>query len=287
MAINNTVRVTLKIRSDIAANWTNNNPILAMGEFGLEQTSCLLKVGDGVTQWNSLPYLNKIDTNKLSHNADGTLTFSNDFLAFIDKVVTTDGGQTINGNLSITGTPSANTHAVTKAYVDAAVANAGHLKRQIVSTINELANVNDLDPDTIYMLKDNNATGADKYKEYMLIGRTLTQIGDTSVDLNGLVTGNHTAGNLLMVDNNGAIVDAGLLAADIGKLEPGTPSVLGGVKSSTAADFIRITDETTDGVGQAGFMTLNLVSTSKLYVPDGDTLILEGGNSSVGVITNG
>ena len=59
MPINNTVRVTLKIRNDLAANWSNNNPILAQGEFGLENNSFLLKVGDGVTAWNSLPYLNK------------------------------------------------------------------------------------------------------------------------------------------------------------------------------------------------------------------------------------
>jgi hypothetical protein len=29
MAYNNTVRVTLKVRNDLAANWANNNPILA------------------------------------------------------------------------------------------------------------------------------------------------------------------------------------------------------------------------------------------------------------------
>lgn len=284
MAINNTVRVTLKIRNDIAANWTNNNPILAMGEFGLEQSSLLFKVGDGVTHWNDLPYLNKLDSNRLKHNTDGTITFSDDFVALLNKVVTTDGGQTINGNISIMGTPTDNTHAVTKSYVDAAVANAGHLKRELVVN---LPRVRDAEENTIYMIKDNSASGADKYKEYMLIGGELVQIGDTSVDLTGLITGTSVAGNLIMTDNTGALVDTGIAAADIGKLEPGTPSILGGVKSSTADDFIRITDETNDGVGQAGFMTLNRVSTSKLYVPDGDTLILEGGTSSTGVITNG
>ncbi len=287
MAINNTVKVTLKIRSDIAANWTNNNPILTMGEFGLEQSSLLFKVGDGVTRWNDLPYLNKLDSNRLKHNTDGTITFSDDFIALLDKVVTTDGGQIINGNISIMGTPTDNTHAVTKSYVDAAVANAGHLKRQIVNSINELTNINELDPNTIYMLKDNTATGDDKYKEYIIIDRTLTQIGDTSVDLTGLVTGTSVAGNLIMTDNTGALVDTGIAAADIGKLEPGTPFLLGGVKSSTADNFIRITVKNDETGVNAGFMTLNRVSTSKLYVPDGDTLILEGGNSSTGVITNG
>jgi len=137
------------------------------------------------------------------------------------------------------------------------------------------------------MLKDNTATGDDKYKEYIIIDRTLTQIGDTSVDLTGLVTGTSVAGNLIMTDNTGALVDTGIAAADIGKLEPGTPFLLGGVKSSTADNFIRITVKNDETGVNAGFMTLNRVSTSKLYVPDGDTLILEGGNSSTGVITNG
>ena len=43
------------------------------------------------------------------------------------------------------------------------------------------------DPDVIYMVKDAFAIGNDKYKEYMLIGGMLVQIGDTSVDLSGYV----------------------------------------------------------------------------------------------------
>ena len=135
------------------------------------------------------------------------------------------------------------------------------------------------------MIKDNSILGADKYKEYMLIDNAIVQIGDTSIDLKSLVSGPTTAGNLIMTDNTGALVDTGLAVRDIGKLEPGTTTLLGGVKSSLLANYIRITDEN-DTIGP-GFMTLNQVSTSLLYVPDGDTLILEGGTSSGGVITNG
>ena len=38
-------------------------------------------------------------------------------------------------------------------------------------------------------------------------------------------------------------------------------------------------------VDNSGFMTLNRVSTTLLYVPDGDTLILEGGNSGGGIVS--
>lgn len=49
-------------RIDTAASWQSVNPVLGAGEFGVEKLSggkCNLKVGDGVTTWNSLPYLVK------------------------------------------------------------------------------------------------------------------------------------------------------------------------------------------------------------------------------------
>jgi hypothetical protein len=48
---------TIKIRRDTAANWQANNPVLAEGEFGYETDTGRLKIGDGTTAWNSLPYL--------------------------------------------------------------------------------------------------------------------------------------------------------------------------------------------------------------------------------------
>lgn len=43
-------------RVDTAANFTAANPVLALGESGWEQDTARIKVGDGVTAWNSLPY---------------------------------------------------------------------------------------------------------------------------------------------------------------------------------------------------------------------------------------
>ena len=37
-------------------NWAAVNPILLEGEMGLDTTLNCLKIGDGVTVWNSLPY---------------------------------------------------------------------------------------------------------------------------------------------------------------------------------------------------------------------------------------
>lgn len=46
----------IKLRRDTAANWATNNPILTLGEPGLEIDTRKIKYGDGATNWNSLQY---------------------------------------------------------------------------------------------------------------------------------------------------------------------------------------------------------------------------------------
>lgn len=48
--------VIIQLRRDIASNWTAANPLLAQGEVGFELDTYRLKIGDGVTHWNSLAY---------------------------------------------------------------------------------------------------------------------------------------------------------------------------------------------------------------------------------------
>ena len=44
-------------RNDISSNWTQANPILLLGEIGVETDTNKLKVGNGVNNWNDLPYM--------------------------------------------------------------------------------------------------------------------------------------------------------------------------------------------------------------------------------------
>jgi len=46
----------VQLRNDTAANWTTNNPTLALGEMGIETDTKKMKVGDGTTAWTSLGY---------------------------------------------------------------------------------------------------------------------------------------------------------------------------------------------------------------------------------------
>lgn len=47
----------LQVRNNNASTWTAANQILAAGEFGQELDTGKLKIGDGFTAWNSLPYV--------------------------------------------------------------------------------------------------------------------------------------------------------------------------------------------------------------------------------------
>jgi hypothetical protein len=48
--------VRIQLRNDTAANWTDADPVLAAGEFGLETDTDQFKIGDGTSSWTELGY---------------------------------------------------------------------------------------------------------------------------------------------------------------------------------------------------------------------------------------
>lgn len=50
-----------KLKRATAARWVELNPILEQGEPGFEYDHKKLKIGDGFTPWNSLPYVNEFE----------------------------------------------------------------------------------------------------------------------------------------------------------------------------------------------------------------------------------
>lgn len=121
-------------------------------------------------------------------------------LASKDEVAETDLAtelaEKINGKadkattLAGYGITDAYTKTETDAAISTAVTSASHLKKTL-ATAEEIAAF-EADPstanvDTIYMMKDETATGADTYKEYTVIGEAFVCIGDTTVDLSPYV----------------------------------------------------------------------------------------------------
>lgn len=77
-------------RIDTPQNWTNDNPVLLEGEFGLEKDTKLFKIGDGVTPWRDLEYgglKGDSGTNgSISADADNRLRFGTDGGMFVPEL---------------------------------------------------------------------------------------------------------------------------------------------------------------------------------------------------------
>ena len=52
-----TLNTTFKLKRGTAARWAEVNPILEQGEPGFVYDQNRLKIGDGITPWNNLPYV--------------------------------------------------------------------------------------------------------------------------------------------------------------------------------------------------------------------------------------
>jgi hypothetical protein len=52
----------IQLRRDTAANWQSSNPTLAQGEVGIDLTNNKIKIGNGTTAWNGLPYFDDKET---------------------------------------------------------------------------------------------------------------------------------------------------------------------------------------------------------------------------------
>lgn len=83
------------------------------------------------------------------------------------------------------GITDAYTKTQTDSAIATAVANADHLKREIVE---DLPEVDSADEHTIYMVAKASGSGEQKYDEYMLINGAFEKVGDSAVDLTNYAT---------------------------------------------------------------------------------------------------
>ena len=236
----NSVKVTLQVRHDTDENWLTRNPVLAEGEYGLET-----KIDD--------------PNHLLLKIGDGVrdwahLPYLNNFDASYFKYDSTNNEYTFSDEFvnTIHTLEAAAGQAITQLVVteppvnDTDVPNKKYVDDMIAQAghlhrevVQTLPNAADADPDVLYMMLSTDQT---HYEEYMIINGVWDMVGST---------GDGTGGEFI--------------------LEVATNARLGGVKASTDDNYINVTQE--------GFMTLNRVSTSLLYVPTGDTLVINGGTA--------
>lgn len=69
--------VIIKIRRDIAENWIDANPTLALGEAAYETDTRKMKVGDGVSLWENLSYIYTHETEDIDDRIASLLVAGN------------------------------------------------------------------------------------------------------------------------------------------------------------------------------------------------------------------
>lgn len=175
--------------------------------------------------------------------------------AEVEKKLDKAGG-TMTGDLTLKDGGK----AISDTAVQNLIASAGHLKREIVEQLPAAA---DADKDTIYMVKDTSVLGGDKYKEYMLVGEELAQIGDTSVDLTDYMKKAVPAkeGNVPTLDANGNIVDGGKTVEEIK-----TEIVNAAIEQADLSKYVEKEEgkgllATTEATRLAGMATIKTVGT--------------------------
>ena len=98
----------IQLRRDTAANWVSVNPILALGEMGIETDTVRAKVGDGITAWNSLGYLtNQSNTVVITQTAtagQSLFTFSQPYTQGINAITVYQNGSRLNNGVDYTET---------------------------------------------------------------------------------------------------------------------------------------------------------------------------------------
>jgi hypothetical protein len=87
--------VVIKIRKGTSAQWASSTLVLAVAELGLDTTLNKLKVGNGVSTWSNLPYINVLpsEISELSQDA-------------VNSAISVSGGITknyddVNNNISL------------------------------------------------------------------------------------------------------------------------------------------------------------------------------------------
>jgi hypothetical protein len=95
----------IQLRRGTAAQWTTANPVLAAGEEGFETDTGRLKIGDGVTAWASLGYLNSGAPQAFEFNqaaASDTWTINHNLGRKVDVELYTVGGMEMLGDITHT-----------------------------------------------------------------------------------------------------------------------------------------------------------------------------------------
>lgn len=95
----------LRNPSFLAAEWTDKNPLLQRGEIGSESDTHRIKIGDGTTYWNDLPYTDNASVQDITGSGNIVVTRTGNTVnvtekTFLFEMAVAQTEWTINHNLN-------------------------------------------------------------------------------------------------------------------------------------------------------------------------------------------
>lgn len=160
MTTTKTIQSRQQQKYSTSTEWSNANPLLLKGEIAVVKigNSYRFKVGDGTSKYNALPFVDegaladKVDKYKTVFIGQGVYGFTGDGSTVTENTIFTDGQATnisgtiplriTDGNIPVPVTPTNNTDAASKKYVDDSIPDvSGKLDKITPSTTGEYAYV--------------------------------------------------------------------------------------------------------------------------------------------------
>ena len=79
----------IQLRRGISTDWSTVNPLLSQGELAVELDTYRFKIGDGINNWNSLPYggIGALTVNSLSSGFSLTGGTTNKTLSVNNSII--------------------------------------------------------------------------------------------------------------------------------------------------------------------------------------------------------
>ena len=196
----------IKLRRDTAANWTSANPVLELGQPGIETDTQQWKVGDGSTAWNSLVYMASGGGGGLSDADYGDITVSGS-----GTVLTVDNNVVTNAKMAdvATATFKGRTTAGTGDPEDLTATQATAMLNTVTSGLKGLAPASG-GGTTNFLRADGTWTtpSAGSVAWGSITGTLSSQTDlDTALGAKASLTGTETLTNKTVLDNTFTIAD--------------------------------------------------------------------------------
>ena len=278
----------IQLRRDGAQQWANVNPILAQGELGIEIDTSRIKIGDGVTAWNSLRYERPLETESNTSNtlvkrdADGNFEAGSITASLIGNAATAtrlanarqiqlggdmSGAGTFDGSSNLTITAELNYVTALPHYDAENLAATGTYTRFTVDSRGRIVNA-----DTPTTLSDVGITDAQPLDSDLTSLANMTGFGLISRQSEGTLV-NRTltvgSGRLVVQNGNGQSSNPFLDLADttvvVGSYNP-IPAIVPGVtpkvSATTGEETVNTVNLTVDRYGRITYANTSPIATA-------------------------